>query len=538
MIKITSSDSSVISPLVINTVTIPELKVENLSGVGAYLMFADNTTTDSTVQVGATGNTLQLKTNSTVQLGISNTGAATFTSTITAANAIFADTAGSGLPLIIQRPINTATFGINFDWQLFNSSNAYVSYARIQSQIVSNAAGAETGTLSFQTRGSGTLGVAITINSNQQILIGGSSNPGGAKVYTLGDMAIDSSNASSQLYFYNSQTELGSIGKGSVAVSGGDATGIGIGSIGKIVFGTGGVSPTLAMTIDTSQNVGVGSSPADSRFDVTVPGATRVMSLRHTGSLAGSTTGALQLGDPSTITNGTGIYFRTSGEASMSAAGSTGFFTWYTNGSQRLKIDATGAILVGNISVLSGAPGAGEIGLANNNAIRWKNAAGTAFLNTIYVDGSNNLQLGGGGATSNAIIATSGIGTVATFDTSGNSTFSSGGVFLTGGITSTGANSNGIATELVDNATGTQINNGQTATWVFPNTGSNNASGVVLVACGSTTECAAYIVYNTTATLFAGALSSVTVTFNGGNFHVQNNKGVAQFFQVMFLRAT
>lgn len=83
-----------------------------------------------------------------------------------------------------------------------------------------------------------------------------------------------------------------------------------------------------------------------------------------------------------------------------------------------------GALLMG-VGQISGSPGQGEIGLANSNAIRWRNAAGTAYLNAMYVDGSNNLQLGGGGATNNMVMSVAGTGAILTLNTSQEAVFDS-----------------------------------------------------------------------------------------------------------------
>lgn len=61
----------------------------------------------------------------------------------------------------------------------------------------------------------------------------------------------------------------------------------------------------------------------------------------------------------------------------------------------------------------------GEIGFPNSAALRWRNAANDAYRNVLYLDSSDNLQLGGGGATNNTVIAVAGAGTIATFSTTG-----------------------------------------------------------------------------------------------------------------------
>lgn len=78
---------------------------------------------------------------------------------------------------------------------------------------------------------------------------------------------------------------------------------------------------------------------------------------------------------------------------------------------------AVGRLLFGSVTATG--TNAGEGYLANGAALRWRNAANTGYLNTIYVDGSNNLQLGGGGATADTIMSVGGIGEVARVTSTG-----------------------------------------------------------------------------------------------------------------------
>jgi len=74
------------------------------------------------------------------------------------------------------------------------------------------------------------------------------------------------------------------------------------------------------------------------------------------------------------------------------------------------------------------------LAMPNNRAIRFRNAANSAYLNMIYVDGSNNLNFGFGGVPPNITFGINGIGEVSRFDSSGN--------LLVGGTNSTPAESN------------------------------------------------------------------------------------------------
>lgn len=63
-----------------------------------------------------------------------------------------------------------------------------------------------------------------------------------------------------------------------------------------------------------------------------------VLNVQHTGSSSGSLNGAIRVGDPTTLTNGTGIYMRTSGEASFSTASTTGYFNFYNAAAVKFAI--------------------------------------------------------------------------------------------------------------------------------------------------------------------------------------------------------
>lgn len=132
---------------------------------------------------------------------------------------------------------------------------------------------------------------------------------------------------------------------------------------------------------------------------------------------------------------------------STSGAGTTDSIVFKT-GSQatRATIDTSGAFLLGTIAGISGSPGAGELGLANSNAIKWKNAGGTAFINAISVDSLNNLQLGGGGAVNDIVFSVNGINPVLTLkNTTGLALFNNN-VTVSGVYSSPGTSNNSVTT--------------------------------------------------------------------------------------------
>jgi hypothetical protein len=78
------------------------------------------------------------------------------------------------------------------------------------------------------------------------------------KLSVYGNARIDSNDAASQLYFYNSGTILGSIGKGNYAITGADYNGISMYSVGAMSFAAGG--QTERMRITAGGNVGIGTA--------------------------------------------------------------------------------------------------------------------------------------------------------------------------------------------------------------------------------------------------------------------------------------
>jgi hypothetical protein len=115
-------------------------------------------------------------------------------------------------------------------------------------------------------------------------------------------------------------------------------------------------------------------------------------------------------------TANTGAFTTLSASSTVTLSGGTANGVAYLNGSKALtsgsaltfdgtNLFTTGSLLLGGVASTGST---GEIGLANAKAIRFRNAANSAFLNALYVDGSNNLQLGAG--TSDAIISVTGLG--------------------------------------------------------------------------------------------------------------------------------
>jgi hypothetical protein len=117
----------------------------------------------------------------------------------------------------------------------------------------------------------------------------------------------------------------------------------------------------------------------------------------------------------------------------------------------------TGSLFIGTVT----APfTSGEIYLGNSKAIRFRNAANSGYVNAMYVDASNNLQLGAG--TSDAIISVTNVGeAMRVVSTTGNVGIGTSSPTTGGNRVLHIANSSGDSRlHLTDNTTGTTANDG------------------------------------------------------------------------------
>jgi hypothetical protein len=176
----------------------------------------------------------------------------------------------------------------------------------------------------------------------------------------------------------------------------------------KLYMGTGTVTDATS-AIGATNAVGAVASLA-----ITPIAATNT-SVTYTDAATLYIAGAPSAGTNITLTNPYALYIAA---GNVYLGGGTANGVAYLNGSKVLttgsaltfdgtNFSTTGSVLVGGVATTGTS---GEIGIANSKAIRWRNGANSAYLNAIYVDGSNNLQLGGGGATSDTIIGVAGLG--------------------------------------------------------------------------------------------------------------------------------
>ena len=93
------------------------------------------------------------------------------------------------------------------------------------------------------------------------------------------------------------------------------------------------------------------------------------------------------------------------------------FLFFNVNQNERLRIASTGQVLIGETS--TSGMSAYDLGMKNNTAIRFRKADGSAWINTVGLDNSNNLKLGWGGSVDEIHFGISGIGEQARFDSGG-----------------------------------------------------------------------------------------------------------------------
>jgi hypothetical protein len=168
-------------------------------------------------------------------------------------------------------------------------------------------------------------------------------------------------------------------------------------------------SGTTALTIDTSQNVGIGTTSPTSKLDIYKDGAPAASGNMNTGVLVASAAGSYAINIGANSSGGytwiNSAYQNNSGVASPMA--------FFTGATERMRIDSTG-----NVSITQ-TPGkytidtsGGATSIANGGTVDFPSASGMLVANNQSGTGAVTIYLCGGGNTS----AVSNVGTqVGTF---------------------------------------------------------------------------------------------------------------------------
>jgi hypothetical protein len=200
------------------------------------------------------------------------------------------------------------------------------------------------------------------------------------------------------------QLALGSAANPSLTFIGDTNTGIYSPGADTIVFVEGGVE---AMRIDSSANVGIGTSSPDFQFQVEKPSTSTFVSVvSGTANTAG-----ILLGDTDSATIGRVEYDN---------AGN--FMSLYTNGSERARIDSSGNVGIGTTTP------------SNKLQVSSGGADVARFTNTLSNGGDWQFKIGGGGFEDRKLMITDRFGGA---DNVRLSIDSSGNVAVTGTVTGT-----------------------------------------------------------------------------------------------------
>jgi hypothetical protein len=139
-----------------------------------------------------------------------------------------------------------------------------------------------------------------------------------------------------------------------------------------------------------------------------------------------SRTGTKMIGTDGSIGNSSISGATVSGNLNFDATGTTGIrlpaantLSFHTTGTEDMRISSAGNLLLG-VTSESGLSAGGDFALKNGAAIRFRNAADSAFLNILNLNASEDLLIGGGGTPANITFAIAGIGEVGRFNSSGD----------------------------------------------------------------------------------------------------------------------
>ena len=176
------------------------------------------------------------------------------------------------------------------------------------------------------------------------------------------------------------------------------------------------------MRIDTDGNVGIGTTtPSTGKFSdaayafliqsaSTTNGTNLFASNSDNSKFVGFWSGHSSAEPAVGVKTGNALTF-----GKWGTINGTGGFT------ENMRIDSSGRLLLG---VTSGTGmSAGDFAMANGKAIRFRNAADSAFISALEFNTSNGLDIGKNGSLSTITFGISGIGEVSRFDTNGQLSF-------------------------------------------------------------------------------------------------------------------
>ena len=220
---------------------------------------------------------------------------------------------------------------------------------------------------------------------NYSFFTGGDSGVGTEvmRIDYAGNVGIGTSSPAQKLDMYGATAKfsngsyIGYLGAGTLLVGSGTATDFTLRSDNVLSFGTGG--PYERMRIDSSGNVGIGVTT------IATPSSSR-RGLQVSNSTLG---GALYLSSDSTEANNPRVFGAgtTQYDLGLAAGGSTGYINYYTNGTERMRIDSSGNVGIG-VTPSAWASGWTALQINGNGLGVYAVANQTGFVQNHYFDGS------------------------------------------------------------------------------------------------------------------------------------------------------